>query len=326
MEKSVDNGGAFGTLLTDLSKTFDCVSHELLIVKLDAYGFDKWSLVLIYNYLSNRKQRVKIFQLLGVKSFSSWSHMFYFMVNFEITNYADGSTPFRAKLDCRSIPDKLEISSSILFTYLRNNYMKANTDKSNLLLSGKNNLTPNIGGNVIESEDNQVLLGITINSNLPFNKHFNNLCKKASAKQNALANISDYMNLLKRRITMKSFIISQFDYSPLIWMFHSKILNNNINSIHERALRISNDRKSSFEELLRKDNTLSIHHRNVQVLATEIFKIENNMAPKILNEVFQNRTSSYGLQKGSRFYVKQVHSVYHSTESLSFTINEFLRT
>ena len=311
--KSVDNGGAFGALLTDLSKTFDCVSHELLIVKLDAYGFDKWSLVLIYNYLSNRKQRVKIND-----SSSSWSDMFYFMVNFEIANYADGSTPFSAKLDCRSIPDKLEISSSILFTYLRNNYMKANTDKSNLLLSGKNNLTPNIGGNVIESEDNQVLLGITINSNLSFNKHINNLCKKASAKQNALAKISDYMNLLKCRITMKSFMISQFDYCPLIWMFHSKTLNNNINSIHERALRISNDRKSSFEELLRKDNTLSIHHRNVQVLATEIFKIKNNMAPKILNEVFQNRTSSYGLQKGSRFYVKQVHSVYRSTESLSF--------
>ena len=99
-------------------------------------------------------------------------------------------------------------------------------------------------------------------------------------------------------------------------MFRSSPLNNNINSIHERALRITyNDRKSSFEELLRKDNTVSIHHRNLQLLATEIFKIENNMAPEILNEISQNRTSPYDLWKTSSFYVRKAHSdiqsIYH---------------
>ena len=118
---------------------------------------------------------------------------------------------------------------------------------------------------------------------------------------------------------MKSFITSQFGYCPLIWVFHGRTLNNTIKSVHERALRITyNDRKSSFEELLRKDNTVSIHHRKLQVLATEIFKIKNNMAPEILNEIYENRTSSYNLRKNSSFYVRQVHSVYHGTESLSF--------
>ena len=56
-KKSVDNGGAFGALLTDLSKAFDCLPHELLIAKLDAYGFDKSYLTLIHSYLSNRKQK-----------------------------------------------------------------------------------------------------------------------------------------------------------------------------------------------------------------------------------------------------------------------------
>ena len=59
-KKSVDNGGAFGALLNDLSKALDCLPHELLIAKLDAYGFDKSSLKLMHSYLSNRKQRVKI--------------------------------------------------------------------------------------------------------------------------------------------------------------------------------------------------------------------------------------------------------------------------
>ena len=57
-KKSVDSAGAFGALMTDLSKAFDCLHHELLIAKLDAYGFDIKSGKLIQQYLSNRKQRV----------------------------------------------------------------------------------------------------------------------------------------------------------------------------------------------------------------------------------------------------------------------------
>ena len=197
--------------------------------------------------------------------------------------------------------------------------MKANTDKSHLLLSGNSNLTANIDGNVIESERNQVLLGITIDCNLSFNKHINNLCKKASVKLNALARIAGYMDFPKRRLIMKSFITSQFGYCPLIWMFHSRALNNKINSIHERALRITyNDRTSTFEELLNKSNSVSIHHRNLQVLVTELYKVKSNMPPEILNEIFQNSTSSYNLRTNSSFAVRPVHSDYHGTESLSF--------
>ena len=141
-----------------------------MIAKLDAYGFDKRSLVLIYNYLSNRKQRVKIDD-----SYSSWSEilygvpqgsilgpllfniftcdMFYFVEDFEIANYADDSTPFSTKINHELVVEELEVSSSVLFTWLRNNYMKANTDKSHLLLSGNIDLNANIDGNVIESED-----------------------------------------------------------------------------------------------------------------------------------------------------------------------------
>ena len=59
-KKSVDNGGAFGALFTDLSEAFDCLSRKLLIAKLDAYGFDKSALKLVNSYLSNRKQKAEI--------------------------------------------------------------------------------------------------------------------------------------------------------------------------------------------------------------------------------------------------------------------------
>ena len=94
--------------------------------------------------------------------------------------------------------------------------MKANTDKSRLLLSGNNNIIANTDKNVIESEDNKILLGITINFNLSFKKHTNNLRKKTISKLSALARISCYINFPKRRIKVKSFITSQFGYCLLI--------------------------------------------------------------------------------------------------------------
>ena len=76
-EVIVDNCGAFGVLLTDLLKAFDCLPYEPLIAKLDAYGFHKTSLKLIHNYLSNRKQRVKINEVKINDRYSSWSDILF---------------------------------------------------------------------------------------------------------------------------------------------------------------------------------------------------------------------------------------------------------
>ena len=178
-KKSVDNGGAFGALLTDLSKAFDCLPHELLIAKLDAYGFDKISAKLIHSYLSNRKQRVKI-----NNKYSSWSkilfgvsqgsilgplffnificNMFYFFQDFDIANYTDDTTPYCADKSAEFVLSDLEQSSTIIFETLNNKYMKVNTGKNHLLLSGNSGAIATIDSTYFVSEDEQVLLGITI--------------------------------------------------------------------------------------------------------------------------------------------------------------------
>ena len=91
--------------------------------------------------------------------------------------------------------------------------MKAIVDKSPHLLSGKNKFTANTNGNIIKSEDNQVLHGKTIGSNLSFNKRINNLCKKASTKLYHFARTSSYVNLSKRRI-----INNEIIYNISIWL------------------------------------------------------------------------------------------------------------
>ena len=98
-------------------------------------------------------------------------------------------------------------------------------------------------------------------------------CKQASKKLHALARISSYLSDHQRKILMKSFILSQFSYCPIIWMFCNRKSNNIINKIHERALRIAyNDYTSNFENLLSNDESVTIHQRNIQSLACEIHK------------------------------------------------------
>ena len=94
--------------------------------------------------------------------------------------------------------------------------MKVNAGKSHLLFSGNSRATVTIDNRYIESEDEQVLLGITIDSNLTFENHINSICKKASQKLNALARIAPYMNIQKRRTVMKSFVTSEYRFCPLI--------------------------------------------------------------------------------------------------------------
>ena len=161
--------------------------------------------------------------------------MFYFVEDHGNANYADD---YCAKTNHKLAIEELEKPSSILFKWLQTKHMKVNRDKSHLLLSGNTQLTSNIDNNLITSEKEQMLLGITIDSNRSFEELINNMCLKASQKLNSLARIACYLDIQKRRTIMKSFITSQFGYCLLVLIFHSRSLNNKINSLYERALRI----------------------------------------------------------------------------------------
>ena len=106
------------------------------------------------------------------------------------------------------------------------------------------------------------------------------------------------MSLQKRRIVMKTFVESQFNYRPLIWMLHSRTLNNKINRLYERALKFFfSDYKSSFNTLLEKDGSFSIHHRNIQSLTIEIYKFFQGLPSAIMGDIIKlNRPPTYNLR------------------------------
>ena len=138
-----------------------------------------------------------------------------------------------------------------LLTWVENNGLKANPDKFHLLLSEKDeNVSIMVDNYVVENSNCEKLLGIKIDNALTFHEHVSELCSKASQKLHALSRVSQYMNIDQRKLVMRAFISSQFGYCPLVWMFHSRKLNNRINKIHERSLRIVyNAEVSSFDEL-----------------------------------------------------------------------------
>ena len=174
------------------------------------------------------------------------------------------------------VQKNLESESLLLFEWSHDNYLKANSGKSNIMLTTDKKLKINVKGSSISNEKTVNLLGVTVNNKFSFEPHLNLVCKKVSQKLHALARVSKFISKKKLRVIMKAFIMSQFSYCPLVWMCHSRTLNNKINKIHERTLQlVYDDRQSTFEELLNIDKSLTIHHKNVQVLATELYKVHH---------------------------------------------------
>ena len=292
-KKTIDNRGVAGAVLTDLSKAFDCLNHELLIAKLNAYGFSRSALLFIHSYLTNRKQRVKV-----NGSFSSWTEtvlgvpqgsvlgpllfniylndLFMFLEETEICNYADDTTIYACGPNIENVIMHLENDALKITEWFPNNCMKLNEDKCHVMIfgaKGSNETTIKIGEARVKESTEENLLGITFDQSFSFKQHVKALCKKACQKLHALARISRYMDTEKLQRLMRAFVLSHFSYCPLVWMFYNRALNHGINHIHERALRIAyKDYENDFGFLLEQSKSVPIHVRNLQLLMTEIYK------------------------------------------------------
>ena len=204
-------------------------------------------------------------------------------------------------------------------TLLKKLSKKINPDKSHILLSSTTQMVAKILSESIVSTPSQKLLGITIDSELKFDTHINNLCNTANLKLHALSRISQYLSTDKRRVIMKAFVLSQFNYCPLVWMFCSREQNNRINRLHKRALQLAyKDYISNFQELLHEDHSFTIHHRNLQILATEIYKFINGFSPKIMENIFELTPQDYSLRSNITFASKNIKTVHYGQQSISY--------
>ena len=193
---------------------------------------------------------------------------FYFLVNLDL--YLQFSTMLRRYWSQCDLETKLQNASIKLFKWFYGNGLKANRGKCDFL-----GYKVSLPACILENSDSQKLLGVTIDRKLNFNEHVTNLCDKASKRIQAIARIFPYIPQAQKRLLMNAYFMSQFGYCSLVWMKHSWTLNIRINGLHKRALSlVCNDLSSSFSELLEIDKSVTIHHRNLQSLAHEIFKVK----------------------------------------------------
>ena len=245
--------------------------------------------------------------------------MFFAMKDIDFASYADGNTPYVSSDSIEDVIRILENDSIKLFKWFSDNMMKANKDKCHLIVSSNEHVSMKLDNIEIENSNCDRLLGVKIDSKLNFKGHLDGIIKKASRKINALSRIAPYMNIGKRRLLMNSYFASQFNYCPLVWMCHHSSVNNKINRLHERCLRIVySDSVSSFEDLLHKDRSVSVRVKNIKTLATEMFKVSNKLTIPLMNEIFVKRNNAYNLRKPSEFVRPMVHSVFHGKESVSY--------
>ena len=232
-KSEVDRTQGLGALLMDLSKAFDCLSHELIIAKLNAYGFILSELKLIRNYLSKRQQRTKINKsyctwkdilfgvpqgsILGPILFNNFfSDLFLVVKDVNFTGYADDNTIYQSGKIIDDIINRLEVSAEKIFKWFSDIQMKGNTDKFHLIMSTENAPELQIGDLLIKTRSSEKLLGVKIDYKLTFDEHVKSLCKKANNKLRSLARSTPYMNIEKRKLLMNSFFNAQFNYCPLM--------------------------------------------------------------------------------------------------------------
>ena len=313
MKMARDKGEHAAAILMDLSKAFDTINHKLLIAKLHAYGFSRNALELVNDYLSNRWQRTKI-----DTSYSTWSRiicgmpqgsvngpkyfniylndLFYLFLDTEVCNIADDTTPYACNSDIKTLLHNLESDAASAVMWFDANYMKLNQGKCHFMVftQSPEQYWIKIGEEIIWESRDEKLLGNLLDKELKFEKHLEMICKRASSKVTAMGRLIKILPMNRKKVLMNSFIESQFSYCPLLWMFCcSRRLNNRINHIQERGLRIVyRDYTTSFEDLLRKNGTVTVHQRNIQQVAVEMFKAKYGMGSFMMKDIFTFNVNS----------------------------------
>ena len=225
----LDDNKFVAAILMDLSKAFDCLPHDLLLLKLKHYNLSAQALQLVKSYLSNRDQCVKIGShfskfkelvkgvpqgsILGPVFFNIFiNDIFGFIKNSSLYNYADDNTLSYASYSETDLVKTLEEESCVLIDWFSKNHMKANPEKFQAIALGKRSHSLNLAFNFqdiqVKCDDEVKLLGVTFDFMLSFNNHISNICKKASKQLNAMKRIGKFLNRLGRLTMYHSFILS----------------------------------------------------------------------------------------------------------------------
>ena len=262
--------------------------------------------------------------ILGPLLFNVFLNDIFFFVNQAVIyNYADDNTLSFIHANLEVMKKVLEDESCTLIDWFFKNFMKANPSKFQAICMGKNahdGITSfNIGSTEIKCDNNVTLLGINIDFMLCFDDHVAEICKIASKQLAVLKRLGRFLTKQGKMTIYNSFIVSNFNYCPLAWHFCSASSTNKIEKIQERALRfINNDFTSSLQSLLTSTNTLPLHVRRMKQMASEVYKIVNDIAPDYIKDLVKIKKSNYNFRRENQASLPAVKSTRYGLRSFRY--------
>ena len=155
---------------------------------------------------------------------------------------------------------------------------------------------------------------------LNFSNHISACCSKAARQLNALARIAKYIDIRSRKTIYNSFILSNFNYCPLVWHFCGKTNNDKLEKIQERALRILyQDHNSSYDDLLEVAGTSTLLIQRLCLVTSTVFKSLNSLNPPCLKDIFTKKCMPYSLRDSSIIEQPKCRTTSFGLRSFSYT-------
>ena len=221
----------------------------------------------------------------------------------KIANYADDNHLSVDHSSLSQLSKILEDDTNLAIKWFVNNSMDANPEKFQCTVLGKDKnecFSINVQENTIISQNAIKVLGVSLDNQLNFNLHIQNICKNASRQINAFWRIAKYLNESNRVLIYKSFILSNFNYSPVAWIFCGKRNSNKLERLQLRALRfVYKDTLSTYEMLLKRSNFLPLSIYRLKFLAIEVYKCVNELNPSYLNDLIKTKSIPYNFRDSS---------------------------
>ena len=225
MRERLDNNYTVGAMLMDLSKAFDCISHDLTIAKLAAYGLDDKASKLLFSYLKNRKECVLInntysnFENIITGVLQDWifglllfgfsiNNVFFFIESSSIHNFSDDNTLSAWANTISYLINKLESDTNIAVKWFQMNKMIVNPDKFQAIALNKKrsdltNTNFQVDNQMIKSVSSLEFLAIEIDDKLNFNLHISKICKSAANQLNALIRLKQFLRFHAKEVLIK---------------------------------------------------------------------------------------------------------------------------
>ena len=260
--------------------------------------------------------------ILGPLLFNIFINDIFFIDN-DVTlyNYADDNCIAYAHKDIETIKSVLERDIKKMLDWFKNNSLQANPSKfQSMLLKNKTvnaeDFNIIVDNDILNLTDDMTVLGINMDNKLNFNSHVSSMCNKAGRQLNVLQRLKGSLDYASRLSIYKSFIMSNFNYCPVVWMFTSKSSLLKLETIKNRALRfVLDDYASDYYDLLKKADVPGMKIMALRFLAIEVYKCINGLNPKYLNDLFIVKKCKYNLQDDSVINRNKVQTTNYGLKS-----------